>query len=154
MFANPNDPVIAEESEERFIFWIELYDNVEASTQNVLAALKIKADTLARVEALKESGAGNAAEAERLAIVVAGIVDKFESTYVPTGRTLAEIINLPAKIFTKMIHLSGTLENSEGPPTARMREVFAKLKKLSADTDAQYEMEIKPALQAFEAVAQ
>ena len=76
LFTNPNDPVTAEESEERFIFWMELYDNVEASTQNVLAALKIKADTLARVEALKESGAGNAAEAERLATVVAGIVDK------------------------------------------------------------------------------
>jgi len=151
---NPNDPATAEESEGRFVFWMDLYDNVEASTQKVLAALAIKADALARVEALKESGASNAAEAEELAAVIAGIVDAYESTYVPTGRTLAEVINLPAKIFTKMTHLSGTLENSEGLPTKKMLEVYAKLEKLSADTDARYERDIKPALQAFEAAAQ
>ena len=133
---------------------MDLYENVEASTQRVLAALKIKADTLAKVEALKESGASNAAEAEELATVIAGIVDAYESTYVPTGRTLAEVINLPAKIFTKMTHLSGTLENSEGLPTKKMIEVYAKLKRLSADADVQYEEEIAPALQAFEAVVQ
>jgi len=44
-----------------------------------------------------------------------------------------------------MTHLSGTLENSEGLPTKKMLEVYAKLKKLSADTNAQYEKEIKPA---------
>ncbi len=151
---NPNDPVTAEESEEKFVFWMDLYDNVEASTQKVLTALKVKSDTRARVEALKESGASNAAEAEELATVIAGIVDTYESNYVPTGRTLAEIINLPAKIFTKMTHISGTLENSEGLPTKKMLEVYAKLKKLSVDTDARYESEITPALQAFEAVAQ
>ena len=133
---------------------MDLYENVEASTQRVLAALKIKADTLAKVEALKESGASNAAEAEKLAAVVVEIIDTYESTYVPTGRTLAEIINLPAKIFTKMTHLSGTLENSEGLPTTKMREVYEKLRKLSTDTDTRYEREIKSALQSFEAVAQ
>jgi hypothetical protein len=53
-----------------------------------------------------------------------------------------------------MTHLSGTLENSEGLPTKKMIEVYAKLKRLSADADARYEKEIAPALQAFEAVAQ
>ena len=151
---NPNDLVTAEDSEEKFVFWMDLYDSVEASTQKVLAALEIKADALAKVETLKKSGASNAAEAEKLATVVAGIVDTYESAYVPTGRTLAEIINLPAKIFTKMTHISGILENSEGLPTKKMLQVYAKLKQLSADTDARYESEIKPALQAFQAVAQ
>jgi len=49
-----------------------------------------------------------------------------------------------------MTHLSGTLENSEGLPTKKMREVYAKLKELSAETDTRYEQEIGPALQAFE----
>jgi len=151
---NPNDPATPEGTEGRFVFWMDLYGSVEASTQKVIAALKVKADALARVEVLKESGASNAAEAEELAAVIAGIVDAYEATYVPTGRTLAEVINLPAKIFTKMTHLSGTLENSEGPPTKKMLEVYAKLKELSANTDAQYEKEIKPALQAFVSVAQ
>lgn len=53
-----------------------------------------------------------------------------------------------------MTHLSGTLENSEGLPTKKMLEVYAKLRKLKSDTDALYEREIEPALQAFEAVAQ
>ncbi len=53
-----------------------------------------------------------------------------------------------------MTHISGTLENSEGLPTKKMLEVYAKLKKLSTDTDTQFEKEIRPALQAFETVAQ
>jgi len=72
---NPNDPVTAAESEEKFVFWMDLYDNIEASTQKVLAALRIKADTLAKVKSLKESGASSAEETEKLAAVVAGIVD-------------------------------------------------------------------------------
>jgi hypothetical protein len=150
--ANPNDPVTEEESEEKAAFWMDLYGNVEASTQNVLAALKVKADTLAKAEELKKSGASNAAEAEKQAAVVAQIADDYEGTYVPTGRTLAEIINLPAKIFTKMTHLSGTLEQSEGRPTQAVLDVYAKLNKIRDETDARYEKEMAAALRQFEAI--
>ena len=118
-----------------------------------LAALKVKADTLAKVEELNESGASNAAEAEKLAAVVAQIADDYESIYVPTGRTLAEIINLPAKIFTKMTHLSGTLEQSEGPPTQAVLKVYAKLNGIRDVTGAQYKEDMAAALSDFEAVA-
>ena len=151
--ANPNDPVTKEESEAKAAFWMDLYANVETMTQNVLAALKLKADTLAKVEALKESGSNNAAEAEKLAAVVAQVADDYESIYVPTGRTLAEIINLPAKIFTKMTHLSGTLDQSEGPPTQAVLNVYAKLNRIRDETDAQYEEDMAAALSDFEAVA-
>ena len=151
--ANPNDPVTKEESEAKAAFWMDLYANVETMTQNVLAALKVKADTLAKVEALKESGSNNAVEAEKLAAVVAQVADDYESTYVPTGRTLAEIINLPAKIFTKMTHLSGTLDQSEGPPTQAVLNVYAKLNRIRDETDAQYEEDMAAALSDFEAVA-
>jgi photosystem II stability/assembly factor-like uncharacterized protein len=154
LLVNPNDPVTKEQSDQKFVFWMDLYDNVEASTQKVLAALEVKADTLARVEALKKQGASNVAAIEQQAAAVVKIADDYEATYVPTGRTLAEIINLPAKIFTKMTHLSGTMENSEGVPTQRMVEVYTRLVKLSADTDARYDKDMKVALDAFKAVVE
>ena len=56
LFMNPNEPYTQEQTDERFAFWMELYNNVEASSQNVLAALKIKEDVNVRVEAMKEAG--------------------------------------------------------------------------------------------------
>jgi hypothetical protein len=58
LFINPNEPYTREQTDERFVFWMDLYNNVEASSQNVLVALKLKEDVAKKVEALKGSGAG------------------------------------------------------------------------------------------------
>ena len=95
-----------------------------------------------KLKALQESG-GNTNKVEKQAAVVTDIVTQYEGAYVSTGRTLAEIINLPATILSKMAFLSTILEQSEGPPTQSMREVYAKLVKDSAAADSEYENSIE-----------
>ena len=62
LFINPGEPYTREQTDERFEFWMDLYNNVEASSQNVLAALKLKQEILAKVETMKGS---RKAEAEK-----------------------------------------------------------------------------------------
>ena len=92
-------------------------------------------------------------EAEKQAVVIAGLVDGYESTFVPTGRTLAEIINLPAKIFTKMTWLHNMMEVTEGPVTASQVEVYDRLIGDTDKANAQYRDEIAIAMKKFDAVA-
>jgi len=153
LFMNPGEPYTREQTDERFAFWMELYNNVEASSQNVLAALQLKKDVAAKVQAMKDSGASKSKidAAEQQAAVIAGLVDEYEATFVPTGRTLAEIINLPAKIFTKMSWLHNMMEVTEGPVTASAMEVYGRL---NADRDianTEYRESIAVAVKKFDA---
>ena len=152
---NPNEPYTREQTDERFVFWMQLYENVEDSTQNVLAALKIKEDTAAKVKAVKDSGAsaGKIEQVEQQAAVISTLVDEYESTFVPTGRTLAEIINQPAKIFTKMIWLNNMMEVTEGPVSESMREVYAKLNQQRDAANLEFHNDIQAALTSFEEVS-
>jgi hypothetical protein len=79
------------------------------------------------------------------------LVDAYESTFVATGRTLAEIINLPAKIFTKMIWLHNMMEVTEGPITASMVEVYEQLNAARDEANENYREGITEAMKAFEA---
>ena len=155
LFINPNEPYTREQTDAKFAFWMELYQNVEASSQKVLAALKTKEDVTARVQALTDSGASaskvNAAEEQ--AAVISKLVDEYEATFVPTGRTLAEIINQPAKIFTKMIWLHNMMEVSEGPVAQSMLDVYAQLNEQAEAANLEYESDISAALEKFDAVS-
>jgi len=155
LFMNPNEPYTREQTDERFVFWMDLYNNVEASSQNVLAALKIKEDTAGKVQAMKDSGAGSSkvAAAEKQAAVITELVDAYEGTFVSTGRTLAEVINLPAKIFTKMVWLHNMMEVTEGPVTASMLDVYDRLNVLRDETNAEFQTNIAEAQKKFDAVA-
>ena len=86
------------------------------------------------------------------AAVIAELVDNYESTFVPTGRTLAEIINLPAKIFTKMIWLHNMMEVTEGPVTASMREVYEQPNTERDQANSKYQKDISAALKEFESL--
>jgi hypothetical protein len=153
LFMNPNEPYTQEQADERFTFWMELYGNVETSSQNVLAALKLKEEVAERVQAMKDAsaGAGKIEAAEQQSAVIAEVVDKYEATFVSTGRTLAEIINLPAKIFTRMAWLHNMMEVTEGPVTASMMDVYGQLNDLRDVADAEYQDKITEALAKFEA---
>jgi len=134
---------------------MDLYQNVEASSQNVLNALEVKKETTTKVQALKDSGASESKvkELEQQAAVTGKLVDDYESTYVPVGRTLAEIINQPAKIFTKMIWLHNMMEVSEGPPSQSMLDVYAMLNQQRDAANLEYNKNIEEALKKFEAVS-
>jgi len=155
IFINPNEPYTREQTDAKFAFWMELYQNVNASTEDVLAALKVKEDITARVKAAKDSSASatKLKAMEEQAEVITRVVDNYESTFVPTGRTLAEIINQPAKIFTKMIWLHNMMEVTEGPVTQSMLDVYAQLNEQAEAANLEYERNISEALEKFEAVS-
>jgi photosystem II stability/assembly factor-like uncharacterized protein len=155
LFINPNEPYTREQTDKKFAFWMDLYQNVEASSQKVLAALKTKEDVTARIQAAKDSGAGasKVKTMEEQAEVITRLVDDYESTFVPVGRTLAEIINQPAKIFTKMIWLHNMMEVSEGPVSQSMLDVYAMLNQQRDAANLEYSKNIEEALKKFEAAS-
>ena len=63
---------------------------------------------------------------------------------------LAEIINQPAKIFTKMIWLHNMMEVSEGPVSQSMMDVYAKLNEQRDGANIEYRKNIDAALEGFE----
>ena len=134
--------------------WMDLYQNVEASTQKVLAALKVKEDVAGKVQAMKDSGASDSKlkQAEQQAAAINSLVEEYEATFVPVGRTLAEIINQPAKIFTKMIWLHNMMEITEGPVSQSMKDVYAKLNQQRDAANLEYDKKIEAALSKFEAL--
>jgi len=156
LFINPNEPYTREQTDAKFAFWMDLYQNVEASAQDVLAALKVKEEVTAKVQAMKDSGASGSKvkAAEDQAEVIIRLVDDYESTYVPVGRTLAEIINQPAKIFTKMIWLHNMMEVSEGPVSQSMLDVYAKLNEQRDTANLEYRESIAGALEKFETASE
>ena len=155
LFMNPNEPYTQAQTDERFEFWMDLYNNVEASSQNVLAALKLKEEVAARVQAMKDAGASSSKieAAEQKAAVIAELVDTYEATFVSTGRTLAEIINLPAKIFTKMVWLHNMMEVTEGPVAAAMMTIYDQLNEARDKADMEYRQGMAAASKEFDAVA-
>jgi hypothetical protein len=156
VFMNPKESYTQAQADAKYTFWMELYKSVEASTQNVIAAKELKDEVHKKLEAYKTSGAsaGKIKKAEEQAAVIAGLVDQYEGAYVSTGRTLAEIINLPATILSKMAFLSGILDHSEGPVTANMKAVYAQLLEESKAADAAYQASMDKELPKFEKVVQ
>ena len=153
LLMNPHEPYTPEQADERFAFWMDLYENVKASSQKVIEALQVKEDVAARLDALKSSGADAAriAAAEEKASVVTGLVDEYEASFVATGRTLAETINLPAKIFTRMIWLHNMMEVTEGPVSTPMKEAYDRINTERDAANKKYRDNISGALKAFEA---
>jgi hypothetical protein len=140
VFMNPKESYSQEEAEAKYAFWMELYNSAESSTQIVIKALNIKGDVALKVEAYKASGksASKLKKAEEQAEIIYGIIDAYEGTYVSTGRTLAEVINLPATILFKMSFMSGILDHSEGPVTQSMKLVYQSLLEQSKAVDELY----------------
>jgi len=124
---------------------MEMYNVAESLTQNVIAALKVKEEVNAKVEAFKKSGksADNIEKAEQQAEVITNLITYYEGTYVSTGRTLAEVINLPATMLFKMSFMSGILDHSEGPVTQSMKTEFKQIVEDSKAADEKYNANIK-----------
>jgi hypothetical protein len=151
---SPKESYTQEQADAKFAFWMEMYNAAESSTQNVIKALKLKEEIAAKIESAKESGAdtGTIEDAEEQAAVIYATVDKYEGTYVSTGRTLAEVINLPATILFKMSFMSGILDHSEGPVTQSMKTEFKQIVADSKAADEEYNNSIKVELAKFDEI--
>ncbi len=149
---SPKEPYTQEQADAKFAFWMEMYNIAETFTNKVNEALKVKEDALAKVEAMETSGAkeGKIKKAQVQAEIIASIVDDYEGAFVSTGRTLAEVINLPATILFKMSFMSGILDHSEGPVTTSMKNEFKELVEEAKAADAKYLANVEPELKKFE----
>ena len=151
---NPHEPYTREQTDARMVFWLDLYENVLTSTDNVLKALQLREDTAARIQAMKDGAASadDIAAAEEQAAIISEAVGTYEATFVPTARTLAEIINLPAKIFTKMIWLHNMMEVTEGPVSEPMRDVYRRMNEERDAANAAFHETVTAALAKLHAL--
>jgi photosystem II stability/assembly factor-like uncharacterized protein len=146
---SPKESYTQEQADAKFAFWMGMYTTAETSTQKVIAALKLKEEATSKLEAFINSGAssGKTKKAEQQLEVINNMITAYEGAYVSTGRTLAEVINLPATILFKMSFMSGILDHSEGPVTQSMKsELEVLIKEVNAadkDYNAAIEKELK-----------
>ena len=133
---------------------MEMYNTAESSTQHVIAALKVNEEVVTKIEAFKKSGVstGKIKKAEQQAEVITILVTNYEGSYVSTGRTLAEVINLPATILFRMSFMSGILDHSEGPVTQSMKTEFKQLVEDARAADEKYNSDIKNELEALNSI--
>ncbi|WP_276388323.1 WD40/YVTN/BNR-like repeat-containing protein [Eudoraea chungangensis] len=151
IFASPKETYSQSEMEEKFTFWMDMYNHVEESSQNVIRAVVLRDEIAKKLETYKKSGANEAKikKAEKAAADLTERITLYEGAFVSTGRTLAEIINLPATILSKMAFLSTILEQSEGPATRQMHETLDQLKKESKMAHQAYDKEVEALSQKF-----
>ena len=148
IFMNPKEPYTLKQADDKFAFWMDMYNSAEGATQKVIAALKLKEDVASKLEAFKKSGAsaGNIKKAEQQLEVLSNMVTAYEGAYVSTGRTMAEVINLPATLLFKLSFMSGILDHSEGPVTQSMKTEFQLVVEAAKAADEKFNSEIKKEL--------
>ena len=142
---NPNETYSKAQLREKKEFWMDLYNTAKTSSKQLKTALATQEQVMAKAEA--KTALMPQAEA------VSAVVEEYKATYIPKGRTLAEIINQPAKIFSKMVWLHNMMESSEGPATQSMIDQFADLKAQMSAADAAFEKDMKAAMAAFDSAS-
>ncbi|MFZ9004857.1 MAG: hypothetical protein ACO3AE_12615 [Robiginitalea sp.] len=144
VFMSPKESYTQEQADVKFAFWMEMYNEAEARTQKVLKAQAVKKEMAEKAEATDNKKAKAQAE------VIAQLVDSYEGAYVSTGRTLAEVINLPATILFKMSFMSGILDHSEGPVSGSMKTEFKELIEQADAVDNKFDSDLEKELRKFE----
>lgn len=139
---NPNETYTQAQLDAKKKFWMELYSAAKTSSQKINKALATQKEVMAKAESQQTVQA----QAE----AVSKVVDEYKAVYIPKGRTLAEIINQPARIYSKMVWLHNMMELSEGPANQPMIDQFAELKKQISVADATFDKDMKAAMEAFE----
>ncbi|WP_430817581.1 WD40/YVTN/BNR-like repeat-containing protein [Carboxylicivirga sp. RSCT41] len=151
---SPKETYSQAQAEAKYDFWMEMYEVAGQSTARIIEALETRDAALKKLEDFKQSGAksGKIKDAQKQADEISRIVGEYESTFVSTGRTLAEVINLPATILFKMSFMSGILDHSEGPVTGSMQAEFKGLVEEAKKADQAYQENITPVLEKFNKV--
>jgi photosystem II stability/assembly factor-like uncharacterized protein len=145
VFMNPKESYTQKQANDKFAFWMDMYNSAESSTQKVITALKLKEETTLKLEAFKKSNPSseNIKKAEQQIEVINNMVTAYEGTYVSTGRTLAEVINLPATLLFKMSFMSGILDHSEGPVTQSMKTEYQLVVEAATTADEKFNSDIQ-----------
>jgi photosystem II stability/assembly factor-like uncharacterized protein len=138
---SPYESYTKAQLEAKETFWLELYNAARATSAKIKKALAIQKEVMAKAEANKA--------VQSQADTVSKIVDEYKSVYIPKGRTLAEIINQPSKLYSKMVWLHNMMEQSEGPANQPMLDQFADIKKQMATADAKFDQDMKAAMDNF-----
>ncbi len=148
---SPKENYTQEQAEAKFAFWMDMYEAAAKSTAKVIEALNTRDEALKKLDNYMSSGAssGKIKKAQAQADEITRIVGDYEGTFVSTGRTLAEVINLPATILFKMSFMSGILDHSEGPVSSSMINEFNGLLEEARTADQSYQAKIEPALKKF-----
>ncbi len=151
LYMNPKEPFTNAQAQAKFEFWMEMYNSAELYTQKVITALETRDAVNAKVEELEKSGMSEdeLSKIRQQAEVVTKLSNAFEAEFVSTGRTLAEIINLPATIFYKMSYVSGNLDITEGPVSTNQKKAFYDAFEQAKEVDAKFQETIKPELEKF-----
>ncbi len=131
---NPNESYTQAETDAKFEFWMTVYEKAEEGTQAVLRGRQAKDRVQAAVEVAEGGDAGTLRALQQLAEAINAGADAFESSMLPTGRTLVQIIAEPSKFLPKLSFMNSILETSEGPPNQGMTDVF---EKVSSEMDAE-----------------
>ncbi|NTS76673.1 hypothetical protein HR060_07300 [Catenovulum sp. SM1970] len=142
---NPNETYSQAEIDAKYDYWMDMYQvslDYSAKLAKAMAAEK-EVIAKAKVDPTLESAAKAVTDA----------MAEYKSTFIPFGRTLAEIINQPAKLFSKITWLHNMAESSEGPPNNTSLEQFETIKKLMVEAEQEQGKQFNDALKAFNAKA-
>ena len=143
---NPNEPYTKADIDEKYAYWMEMYQ-LSVDTSTVLSkAMAEEAEVLERTK-------GNDKLKEPAEAVSAAMAD-YKITFIPEGRTLAEVINQPARLFSKITWLHNMMELTEGPANNTSIEQFESIKKLIAAAQAEKGKKFADAVNAFNAAAE
>ncbi|MFD2166379.1 hypothetical protein ACFSJY_08870 [Thalassotalea euphylliae] len=142
---NPNETYTQEQIDAKYDYWMEMYDVSNQYSNKILAAMAQQKEVNAAAE--KNSNLKAKADAVNAAF------EEYKAVYIPFGRTLAEIINQPAKLFSKITWLHNMAESSEGPPNNTSLKQFESIEKLLAEADKKEGQAFRDAVAAFNKAA-
>jgi len=143
---NPNETYTQEEIDAKYDYWMEMYALSLEYSDKISQAMAATEEAAAKLEA-------NPALQEQADALTAAF-DEYKAVFVPFGRTLAEIINQPAKLFSKIVWLHNMAESSEGPPNNTSVAQFESIKSLMQAAEAEEGQKFRDALEAFNQAAQ
>ncbi len=142
---NPNEPYSPRDIDRKYEYWMEMYEVSLASSEKIATAIA------AQKEVAKKAEANPALKAKADAVTAA--LEEYQSTFIPKGRTLAEIINQPAKLFSKLVWLHNMAESSEGPPNNTSVAQFESIKQLIVEAETNLGTKFESALAEFNQAA-
>jgi hypothetical protein len=144
---NPNEVYSREQTDEKAVFWMELYAKAEEGVQSVLAA------QAAQAKVAKAAEGGGSDELKAQAEVVDKLAQDYIASMVATGKTLVQIISEPTKPLSKLVTLHNIMESGEGPPNQPMREVYAKVAAEIDEGSAAFKAALDKEMAKFERLA-
>lgn len=143
---NPNEPYTQTEIDTKYDYWMEMYQLALDLSDTMSTAMA------AEKEAQEKAKANPALKAQAAAVSEA--MAEYKSTFIPKGRTLAEIINQPAKLFSKLTWLHNLMESTEGPANQPSIEQFESIKTLVKQAEKEKGEAFRTVLADFKHAAQ